>query len=96
MATRLLAIGMDIADIQKFLGHADISATRIYAETSIAMLRRKFDRVTDPDGRDLLGTVPDRHGEAIVAFATDLLMHKPGVVRYDGKPKAIMIAGHYT
>ena len=73
MATRLLAIGMDIADIQKFLGHADISATRIYAETSIAMLRRKFDRVTDPDGRDLLGTVRDRHGEVVGAFAADLL-----------------------
>ena len=46
MATRLLANGMDIADIQKFLGHEDISATRISAETSIAMLRRKFDRIT--------------------------------------------------
>ncbi|MCY4141299.1 MAG: tyrosine-type recombinase/integrase, partial [Rhodobacteraceae bacterium] len=73
MATRLLAIGMDIADIQKFLGHADISATRIYAETSIAMLRRKFDRVTDPDGRDLIGTVRERHGEVVGAFAADLL-----------------------
>ena len=73
MATRLLAIGMDIADIQKFLGHADISATRIYAETSIAMLRRKFDQVADPAGCDLLGTVRDRHGEVVGAFAADLL-----------------------
>lgn len=32
METMLLAIGMDIADIQKFLGHANISATRIYAD----------------------------------------------------------------
>ena len=71
MATRLLAIGMDIADIQKFLGHADISATRIciYAETSIAMLQQKFDCVTSPAGRDLMGTVRDRHGE----FSADLL-----------------------
>ena len=73
MATRLLAIGMDIADIQKFLGHADISATRIYAETSIAMLRLKFDRVTDPAGRDLLGTVRDRQGDVVGAYAADLL-----------------------
>ena len=73
MATRLLAIGMDITDIQKFLGHADISATRIHAETSIAMLRRKFDEVTDPSGRDLLRTVRDHHGEAVEAFAADLL-----------------------
>lgn len=73
MATRLLAIGMDITDIQRFLGHVDISATRIYAETSIAMLQRKFDQVTDPAGCDLLGTVRDRHGEVIGAFAADLL-----------------------
>ena len=72
-ATRLLAIGMDIADIQKFLGHVDISETRIYAETSIAMLRRKFDRVTDPAGRDLVGTVRGRHGDLVGAFAADLL-----------------------
>ena len=39
MATRLLAIGMDITDVQKFLGHEDIATTRIYAETSVAMLR---------------------------------------------------------
>ena len=73
MATRLLAVGMDIADIQKFLGHADISATRIYAETSIAMLQRKFDRVTDPSGLDLLGTVRDRQEDVVGAFAADLL-----------------------
>ena len=74
MATRLLAIGMDIADIQKFLGHADIGATRIYAETSIAMLQKKFDRVTSPAGRDLMGTVRDRHGDVAGAFAADLLV----------------------
>ena len=43
MAARLLALGMHITDIQKFLGHEDIGATRIDAETSVAMLRRKFD-----------------------------------------------------
>ena len=73
MATRLLAIGMDITDIQKFLGHADISATRIYAETSIAMLQRKFDQVADPAGRGLVGTVRQRHGDVASAFAADLL-----------------------
>ena len=29
MTTRLLAVGMEIADIQKCLGHAEINATRI-------------------------------------------------------------------
>ena len=78
MATRLLAVGMDIADIQKFLGHADISATRIYAEISVAMLRRKFDQVIDPTGCDLVGTVRERHGEVIGAFAADLLSGNHG------------------
>ena len=73
VATRLLALGMHITDIQKFLGHQDIGATRIYAETSVAMLRRKFDQVTDPAGSDLLGTVRTRHGDVVGAFAADLL-----------------------
>lgn len=77
MATRLLADGMDITDIQKFLGHEDISATRIYAETSIAMLRRKFDQVTGAEGRDLLGQVRHRHGDVVGAFAADLLASDP-------------------
>ena len=68
---RLLA--MHITDIQKFLGHEDIGATRIYAETSVAMLRRKFDQVTDPAGSDLLGAVRTRHGDVVGAFAADLL-----------------------
>ena len=57
MATRLLAIGMDIADVQKFLGHEDIATTRIYAETSLAMLRR----------------ISRAQGEVVGAFAADLL-----------------------
>ena len=77
MATRLLADGMDITDIQKFLGHEDIGATRIYAETSVAMLRRKFDRVTGDEGRDLLGQVRHRHGDVVGAFAADLLTSDP-------------------
>ena len=73
VATRLLALGMHITDIQKFLGHQDIGATRIYAETSVAMLRRKFDQVTDRAGCDLLGAVRTRHGDVVGAFAADLL-----------------------
>ena len=70
MATRLLAIGMDT---QKFLGHDDIGSTRLYAETSIAMLRRKFDQVTNADGRALLRRVTEQQGEIVAAFAADLL-----------------------
>jgi integrase/recombinase XerD len=32
MATKLLALGMAITDVQRFLGHDDITTTRIYAE----------------------------------------------------------------
>lgn len=73
MATRLLAIGMDITDVQKFLGHEDISTTRIYAETSVAMLRRKFDQVTEAEGQQLVKTIANNRGDIIAAFAADLL-----------------------
>ena len=55
------------------LGHEDIGATRVYAETSLAMLRRKFDQVTDRAGSELLGTVRTRYGDVVGAFAADLL-----------------------
>ena len=74
MATRLLAIGMDITDVQKFLGHEDIATTRIYAETSVAMLRRKFDRVTEEAGKNLVQRISRDQGEVVGAFAADLLM----------------------
>ena len=74
MATRLLAIGMNITDVQKFLGHEDIATTRIYAETSVAMLRRKFDRVTEEAGKNLVQRISRDQGEVVGAFAADLLM----------------------
>ena len=51
---------------------ADISATRIHAETSIAMLQRKFGQVADPAGRSLAGSVRRRQGIVGGAFAADL------------------------
>ena len=65
---------MDITDVQKFLGHEDIATTRIYAETSVAMLRRMFDRVTEEAGKDLVRRISRNQGEAVGAFAADLLM----------------------
>ena len=50
VATRLLALGMDITDLQRFLGHESIATTRLYAETTAATLQRRFDQLTDPDG----------------------------------------------
>lgn len=65
---------MDITDVQKFLGHEDISTTRIYAETSVAMLRRKFDQVTEAEGQQLVKTIANNQGDIIAAFAADLLV----------------------
>lgn len=73
VATRLLALGMAITDVQRFLGHDDISTTRLYAETSVAMLRRKFDQVTAPVGRALVRDIAANQGEVATAFAFDLL-----------------------
>jgi integrase/recombinase XerD len=73
MATRLLALGLDITDVQRFLGHEDITTTRRYAETSAALLRRKFDQVTAPGGQALLQAIATRQGASAAAFAADLL-----------------------
>jgi integrase/recombinase XerD len=73
MATKLLALGMEITDVQRFLGHDDITTTRIYAETSAASLRRKFDEITAPMGRALLDEIAASQGAAAAALASDLL-----------------------
>ena len=42
VATRLLALGIDITDPQRFLGHESIATPRLYAETTAATLQRKM------------------------------------------------------
>jgi hypothetical protein len=51
VATRLLALGMDITDLQRFLGHGSIATTRLHAETTAATLHRRFDQLTDSAAR---------------------------------------------
>lgn len=72
MATRLLTIGMDITDVQKFLGHEGI-ACRIYGETGNAILRRKFEQVIDKAGKNLVERISEDRGEVAGAFDSDLL-----------------------
>ena len=62
-ATRLLALGMEITDVQRFLGHEDIATTRRYAETTAAVLRRRFDQLTDPMADRLVAAVQHRRGD---------------------------------
>ena len=74
MATKLLALGMDITDVHRFLGHESLATTRLYAETTAAVLRRKFDQITAPAAHALVATVQHRHGNEAALLAADLLM----------------------
>lgn len=73
VATKLLWLGMDITDVQRFLGHENIETTRHYAETTAATLRRKFDQVTDPAARALLSGIRHNCGDDAALLAADLL-----------------------
>jgi integrase/recombinase XerD len=78
VATRLLALGMDITDLQRFLGHESIETTRLYAETTAATLQRRFDQLTDPAAQALVHGIRQRQGDAAALFAADLLAGRRG------------------
>jgi integrase/recombinase XerD len=86
MATKLLSLGMDITDVQRFLGHENITTTRHYAETTAALLRRKFDQVTAPPALALLAGIQRDKGDAAALLAADLLLgnHHDGVLTSAG------------
>ena len=54
---------MDIADLQRFLGHESIATMRLYAETTAAMLQRSFDQLTDPTAHVLISGIRQRQGD---------------------------------
>ena len=76
VATRLLALGMDITDLQRFLGHESIATTRLYAETTAAMLQRRFDQLTDPTAHVLISGIRQRQGDEAALLAADLLAQR--------------------
>ncbi len=76
VATRLLALGMDITDLQRFLGHESITTTRHYAETTAATLQRKFDALTDPGAHDLVVGIRREHGDDAALLAAELLAQR--------------------
>jgi integrase/recombinase XerD len=76
VATRLLALGMDITDLQLFLGHENITTTRLYAETTAATLQRKFDQLTDPAAHALVSGIRQRRGDEAALLAADLLAQR--------------------
>lgn len=76
VATRLLALGMDITDLQRFLGHESIATTRLYAETTAATLRRRFDALTDPTAQELVAGIRRRRGDDAALLAAELLARR--------------------
>jgi hypothetical protein len=48
VASCLLALGMEITDLQGFLGLESIATTRVHAETTVATLQRRRDQLIDP------------------------------------------------
>jgi integrase/recombinase XerD len=76
VATRLLALIMDITDLQRFLGHESIATTRLYAETTAAMLQRRFDQLTDPTAHALISGIRQRQGDEAALPAADLLAQR--------------------
>jgi integrase/recombinase XerD len=76
VATRLLALGMDITDLQHFLGHECIATTRLYAETTTATLQRKFDQLTDPTAHALISGIQRQQGDEAALFTADLLAQR--------------------
>jgi integrase/recombinase XerD len=76
VATRLLARGMDITDLQRFLGHESITTTRLYAETTAATLQRRFDQLTDPAAHTLVASIQRQRGDDAALIAADLLARR--------------------
>jgi len=75
VATRLLALGIDITDLQRFLGHESIT-TRLYAETTAATLQRSFDCITDPAAHALIAGIRQQRGDDAALIAADLLARR--------------------
>ena len=76
VATRLLALGMDITDLQCFLGHESIATTRHYAQTTAATLQRRFDQLTDPAAQTLVSGIRRERGDDAALVAADLLARR--------------------
>ncbi|MBS3025612.1 tyrosine-type recombinase/integrase [Acidiphilium multivorum] len=76
VATRLLALGMDITDLQRFLGHESIATTRLYAETTAATLQRRFDQLTDPAAHALISGIRQQRGDEAALLAAELLAQR--------------------
>jgi len=69
-------LGMDITDLQRFLGHGSIATIRLYAETTAATLQRSFDQLTDPAVHALIAGIRQQRGDDAALIAADLLARR--------------------
>ena len=76
VATRLLARGMDITDLQHFLGHESITTTRHYAQTTAATLPRRSDALIDPGAQEFIVGIRRQRGDEAALLAADLLAQR--------------------
>jgi integrase/recombinase XerD len=63
---------MDITDLQRFLGPESIATTRLYAETTAAVLKRRFDELTDPAAHALVAGIRQHRGDEAALLAAKL------------------------
>lgn len=76
MATRLLNSGMSMHEVQRFLGHDDISSTQIYAQSSLASLQKRFDDVTSPMAKSYLQQLEKLETKESSEYAASLLLER--------------------
>jgi hypothetical protein len=56
--------------------HESITTTRLYAETTVAALKRSFDRITDPAAHALIAGIRQRRGDDAAVLAAELLARR--------------------
>ncbi len=76
VATRLLALGMDIMDLLRFLGHDSIPTALHYPAMTAAALQRRFEQLTDPAAHTLVASIRQEHGSHVALLAADLLVQR--------------------
>jgi integrase/recombinase XerD len=67
---------MDITEVQRCLGHENITTTRLYAETTAATLQRRFDGLTDPGAHAFVSGIRQGRGDDAALLAADLLAQR--------------------
>lgn len=76
MATRLLNLGMGIHEVQRFLGHENISSTQIYAQSSLASLQKRFDDLTSPMAKTYIKQLEQLETKESSDYAASLLLER--------------------